>query len=343
MNKVTGLLLLSALILTGCKDNKKQTETQPLQVKTMEVTQQPTTDGRTFPGTLEETVGTVLSFNVSGTLKSINVSTGTRVAQGQLIAVVDDATLKNSHDIALATLNQAKDAYARMKQLHDAGSLPEMQWVEVQSKLEQAQSAERISCKSLTDSRLYAPFSGVISEKNAEAGQNVLPGAPVVKLVKTQQVKVKVAVPENEISNIRVGGTATVSVSALSGKTFTGRIVEKGVAANPLTRSYDVKALLNNPTGELMPGMICDVSLSSSSSAKTVIMLPANIIQIDKDNREFVWTAVGGKAHKVYVATGDVTDRGVIVTSGLSAGDKVITEGQQKVSEGTLITVAKSR
>lgn len=339
MNKGTGLLLLAALIITGCKNDKEQTQTQPLQVKTMDVAQQAAADGRTFPGTLEETVGTVLSFNVSGTLKSINVSTGTRVTKGQLIAVVDDATLKNSHDIALATLNQAKDAYARMKQLHDSGSLPEMQWVEVQSKLEQAQSAERISRKSLADSRLYAPFSGVIAEKNAETGQNMLPGVPVVKLVKTQQVKVKVSVPENEISHIRVGGTAAVRVSALGGKAFTGRIVEKGVAANPLTRSYDVKALLSNPKGELMPGMICDVSLSSSAAVQTVIMLPANIIQIDKDNREFVWTAVGGKAHKAYVSTGDVTDRGVIITSGLSTGDKVITEGQQKVSEGMQVTV----
>lgn len=337
MNKATGLLLLAALIMIGCKDKKEQTLTQPMAVKTMTVAQQAAGDGQTFAGTMEETVGTQLSFNVSGTLRSINVSTGSRVTKGQLIAEVDDATLRNSHDIALATLSQAEDAYTRMKQLHDAGSLPEIQWVEVQSKLSQAQSAERIARKNLTDSHLYAPFSGVIAEKNAEAGQNVLPGAPVVKLVKTEQVKVKIAVPENEISQIKVGGTAIVSVSALGGKTYTGRIIEKGVSANALTRSYDVKAIVSNPTGELMPGMICDVSLAKPGTATTVIMLPANIIQIDKDNRPFVWTATNGKAHKAYITTSDVTDRGVIVTSGLKAGDNVITEGQQKVSEGTAV------
>lgn len=84
---------------------------------------------------MEESTGSVLSFSVSGTLKRLGISIGTRVCKGQLIAVVDETTLRNAHDIALSTLRQVKDAYGRMKQLHDAGSLPEIQWIEIQSKL----------------------------------------------------------------------------------------------------------------------------------------------------------------------------------------------------------------
>lgn len=338
MNTKTSLvLMLAAVLLTGCKDNNKQLQTPPLPVKTMKVEATPGPGGQAFPGTIEETTGSVLSFAVGGTLKSVSVSTGTKVSKGQLIAVVDDATLRNAHDIAATTLRQAQDAYGRMKQLHDAGSLPEIQWVEVQSKLEQAQAAERIAKKSLHDSRLYAPFSGIISEKNAESGQNVLPGMPIVKLVKTQQVKVKVAVPENDIPNIKVGQQTVVTVQALGGKTFTGQIVEKGVTANPVTRSYEVKALLSNTTGELLPGMVCDASIASGKDTGTTIILPARIIQLDKNNRQFVWTVQNGKAHKCMIETGEVTDRGIVVTSGLSVGDEVITEGQQKVSEESKI------
>lgn len=341
MELKTGFLVLSVLLIAGCKGKDKPTETQPVRVKTTVVATSLAGDASTFSGTVEETSGSVLSFTVSGTLRSVNVSTGTRVSKGQLIAVIDDATLRNSYDIAQSTLTQAEDAYQRMKQLHDAGSLPEIQWVEVQSKLSQARSAERIAKKNVDDCRLYAPFSGFIAEKNVETGQNVLPGAPVVKLVKTQQVKVKVAVPENDISKIRIGGGATVCVQALGGKTFTGRIVEKGVEANPITRSYDVKALLDNNGGELLPGMVCDVAFNGNGQTEQAIVVPANIIQIDKDNKTFVWTNKNGKAHKCVVDAGTVTNSGVVVLSGLSAGDELIVEGQQKVSEGTALAVEK--
>ena len=69
----------------------------------------------------------------------------------------------------------------------------------------------------------------------------------------------------------------------------------------------------------------------------TAVALPANVILIDTDNRTFVWTAVGGKAHKTYVEGGESVGSRVVINSGISAGDKVIVSGQQKVSEGTKI------
>lgn len=340
-NRLVILMLASATLFVSCKsgDGQKQ-EVKPVRVSTVKVMNGAAEGGQCFSGTIEETYGSVLSFAVSGTLQSVNVSVGQRVNKGQLIAVVDEATLRNAHDIAASTLNQAQDAYRRMKQLHDNGSLPEIQWIEVQSKLAQAEASERIAKKSLTDSRLYAPFSGVIAEKNVEAGQNVMAGVPVVKLVKTNQVKVKIAVPENEIANVKTGQSLSVVVSALGGKQFTARIIEKGVEANPLTRSYEVKALLNNPTGELMPGMICDAFIRSGAQSSCII-LPSHIIQLDKNNQQFVWINDNGKARKRVITTGELTAQGVTVMSGLAEGDEVLTEGQQKVSEGMTITTKK--
>lgn len=336
-SKCVIIMMSAAMLLASCGGGEGQKqEVKPLRVSTIKVMRGMADGGQCFSGTIEETAGSVLSFAVSGTLQSVNVSVGQRVSKGQLIAVVDEATLRNAHDIALSTLHQAQDAYRRMKQLHDNGSLPDIQWIEVQSKLSQAEASERIAKKILTDSRLYAPFSGVISEKNVEAGQNVMPGVPVVKLVKTNQVKVKIAVPENEIANVKTGQTLSFSVSALGGKQFTARIIEKGVEANPHTRSYEVKALLNNPMGELMPGMICDAFINDGANSSCII-LPAHIVQIDKSNQQFVWVYNKGVAHKRVITTGELTAQGVVVTSGLAAGDEVLTEGQQKVSEGTRV------
>jgi len=333
-------IVLSCVILTtGCK-RQGPPAPLPVSVKVMEVERSVISSRQTFSGTMEESTGSTLSFPVAGTIQRIMVSEGQRINKGDLIATLDEASLRDAHDAAVATLEQAEDAYRRMKQLYDNRSLPEIQWVEVQSKLKQAQSVERISAKNLSDSRLYAPFSGVISKKEVEVGHNVLPGIPVVKLVSVGQVKVCISVPENEISHVCMGQVAHITVSALDGKTFIGKVVEKGISANPLSRSYQVKAVVENSSGELMPGMICELHLDKGGNADA-IMLPCRTVQTDDANRQFVWTNQVGKAHKTIVETGQSTTDGVIILKGLTAGDEVLVEGQQKVSEGMDIKVEK--
>lgn len=334
-------VIMASLVigLAGCSNREVQ-ENGPVRVKVQTVQVQPMQGVQGFSGTIEEMTGSTLSFSVSGTLTQIRVSAGQRVRQGELIASVDDATLQNSHTLALAALEQAEDAYARMKQLHDANSLPEIQWTEVQSKLKQARSAEQIAQKNLKDSRLYAPFGGVIAEKNVEVGQNVMPGAPVVRLVGVEQVKVCISVPENEIAHIQVGQAARIRVSALDNREFEGSIVEKGIAAHPLSRSYEVKALVKNPSGELLPGMLCEMEVKQEQ-AREGILLANHIVQLDSENRQFVWVNRSGKAAKRYVTVGELSSRGVFIASGLNPGDEVLVEGQQKVSENMDITVEK--
>lgn len=331
---VAGLLTLC--LMTGCHTKTNTAETAPVKV-TVEKIKLSATDGtQCFSGTVEESNGSALSFVTGGTIRQIFVSPGQMVAKGELLAEVDPTSLQNAYEATLATRQQAEDAYARMKQLHDNNSLPEIQWMEVQSKLKQAIAAEQIAKKSLNDTKLYAPFGGFISAKTAETGQNVLPGMPVLNLVKITQVKVKIAVPENEIASIRKGETVSVKVSALGDKTYTGTVTEKGVAAHPLSRSYDVKAVVDNRNHELLPGMVCNVSRQQNGTPAAII-LPTPVVLLDGTNREFVWINANGKAEKRIVETGDLTPSGIIIRSGLAEGEEVIVSGQQKVSEGMKI------
>lgn len=331
-------LLTLTLLVVGCKD-APQTATAPtIKVKTEVINPQAADGSHSFSGTVGEERGTAVSFTAGGTVKRIFVEQGQTIARGALVAEIDKATAENAYAAALAAREQAEDAVARMKKLYEAGSLAEIKWIEVQSKLRQAVSAEQIAKKGLTDCKLYAPCSGYVSEKPVEAGQNVAPGLTVVKIVDIDRVKVKVAVPEEEISAITVGSNATVTVAALGGRTFTGRVTEKSVEANPLSRTYDVKILVNNPQHTLLPGMVCEASFAATSSGETAILLAANLVQIDVDNRPFVWCAVGDKAKKTYVTVGASVGNKVIISTGLKAGDRVIVEGQQKVSEGTKIS-----
>lgn len=338
MYYATAVVLLSGVcLLTGCSRKTATTEIAPVKVKVEKVGFRPIAGTQRFSGTVEEVAGTALSFTTGGTVKEIRVAPGQMVARGTLLAEVDETSLRNAYEATLATRQQAEDAYARMKQLHDNNSLPEIQWIEIQSKLKQAVAAEQIAKKSLDDCKLYAPFSGYIADKMVEIGQNVLPGVPVLKLVRIEQVKVKVSVPENEIAGIKKGQTMRIQAAVLGDAVYEGVVTETGVTAHPLSRSYDVKALVDNPKKELLPGMVCNVSWGDETEQQA-ILLPNRVVLLDGHNQEFVWINAGGKAAKRMVRTGDLVPGGVVVTDGLNGGEEVIVEGQQKVSEGMEIT-----
>jgi len=347
--KLIVMMMTGSLLLSACYNTAEQ-KRGPINVRTTIVGISTTDNSQNYSGTIEEMNGTPLSMVGGGTLRQLNVSQGQMVSKGQLIATVDGYSQSSAVTASQAqtqqaknTLTQAQDYYRRMKLIHDNGSLPEVRWIEAKTQLKQAESAvraakagENISRKTLTDTHLYAPFSGYISAKMAEAGQNIGPGMPVAKLVKIDQVKVNVSIPENEIAKIQKGQQVWLRITSLGGKVFTGQIAEKGVSADPMSRSYEVKAMIENPNHELLPGMVCQVGIKSSHASQS-IAVPADIIQLTPDNKTFVWTVKGNKAQKTYITLGENMTDGVRVESGLTLGDKVIIEGQQKISTGMII------
>ena len=344
----TAMLSLAFSLLVSCgKKAKLQATVEPVQVKETIVGDGTLTNGNTsanfsYSGTVEEENGSALSFTTGGTIMQLRVNVGDRVHKGQLIASVDPTSIRNNYAMAHASTMQAEDAYKRMKQLHDKGSLPDIKWVEVQSQLQQATSAENIARKNLGDCNLYAPFSGVISEKYAEVGQNAAPGMPVVKLVTTNVLNVVISVPESEMTSIHVRQRARIQVQALGGKQYSGYVEEKGVIADPSSRSYSVKIRVEGVDNALLPGMVSQVSLAKidatmSGDNGSAIVIPASIVEIADDNSRFVWVDEGGKAVRRPITIGEYQSNGVTITSGLQRGDRLIVEGQQKVCTGTKV------
>ena len=333
-------LALTAVMLSACnaENNKGQAADEAVRVEVTRVKAATADRTSRYSGTVEEENGSLLSFAVGGTVSRVLVDEGDRVGKGQLIATLDTEQLTHNHTSAQAALAQAEDTYRRMEELHGKGSLPEIKWVEAQTALQRARASEQMARKQLADCRLYAPFSGVISKKFAEKGQNVGAGTQIAKLVAVGRMKVKISVPESEMAQISVGQKADVTIEAIGGASMQATVTEKGVAADPLSRSYDVKLSLPKADRKLLPVMVADVALRGGNTSMACI-LPAHIVQIDERNNEFVWLAVGGKAVKRIVTVGGFTADGVTVTGGLADGDMVITAGAQKVSEGMRVEI----
>jgi RND family efflux transporter MFP subunit len=159
-----------------------------------------------------------------------------------------------------------------------------------------------------------------------------MPGVTGFKLVKIDKVKVSVSVPEKEIGKIKKGTDVNFTVSALGDSVFTGRVVNKGVVANIINHTYTVKVLVENRSHTLLPGMVCKVHMKDVS-ADYSILVPQDAIQIS-GKETFVWMVKQGKALRQAVTTGEIYSAGVVIETGLTNGDVIIVQGQNKVSEG---------
>lgn len=331
----TALFAAAATLAAGCSSGPGTADTErTVPVKTMIVTSgERSSAGREYVGTVEEESATALSFPVQGTVTALTAREGERVQAGQVLARLDERNLQSVYNGAQASLAQAEDAMRRLQMLYDNGSLPEIKYIEAQTKLEQARAMEQVARKNLDDSRLISPFAGVIGKRSVEAGENVLPGQAVYTLLKTDIVKVKIPVPENEIAGIGRDRAARITVAALGGKSYSGTVKEKGVTANPVSHTYEAKIPLSNPGGELMPGMVCRVTLEGESSVRAVV-LPNRAVQVTGRGERFVWCVRDGRAVRIPVTVEALTEGGVAISGGLTAGEEVITDGYQKVSEG---------
>ena len=330
--------LLTVLMLCSCSEKKRNGTKAPTRVKTEMVSSASEMTGQTFVGIVEESEGTSVSFTGMGVVKRMLVNEGQAVAKGQLIAEMDDTQARNLLNGAEAQMNQANDALERYKMLHDNGSLPEVQWVEIQSKVAQAKSQYEVAKKNLADCRLIAPVSGIIGKKLVGAGETAMPSQAVVTILDINNVKVKVAIPEAEVSDITASTPSVINVEAAQ-KQVSGGKIEKGVQADALTHTYEIKINVQNADRKLLPGMVASVRFNGQLTIDNrQLFLPVTSVQRRADGSMFVWTvAKDSTAHRTTVTTGNTQGNRIAIDSGIEIGQHVVTEGYQKLSEGTKV------
>lgn len=346
MKKVLWMLLSVMLLGSSCQQQSAKSGMKaPTRVKTQVVSPGMVDNAQTYVGIVEEREATAVSFTGMGIIKRMLVNEGQAVGKGQLIAEMDDTQARNVLSGAEAQMTQANDALARYKMLHDNGSLPEVKWVEIQSKVAQAKSQLEVARKNLADCRLVAPVSGIIGKKLVGVGETALPSQAVVSILDISTVKVKVAVPEAEVGGINAHTPTSIQVEAINGS-YQGGQIEKGVQADALTHTYDIRINVANADRKLLPGMVANVRfVSEGSQAIGSKMVPVTAVQkktvstsLQADGSLFVWTV--GKdstAHRSTVTIGQTQGNYVCVIDGLNVGDRIVTEGYQKLSEGTKV------
>jgi len=330
------------IMMAGCHQKQEvvNNESTSIKVKTQTVQIVNGLSKLRYSGTVEASQTISLSFQNTGIVEQVLVQEGDVVNKGQLLAVVNKSDNQNIYNSSLASYQQAKDAYTRMKQVYDKGSLPEVKWIDMETKLEQANSQLQIAKNNLDKCNLYAPTNGIIGKRNIEPGQSSLTNLSPFDLVKIEKVLIKLSVPENEIGKIKKGISASFTISALENKSYEGVISNVGVVADQFSRTYEVKLIVDNPHLEMKPGMVCDVTLNSTIE-KGLIVVPYNAVSKDTDGNSFVYLVSPDNlsVKKQVIKVGNYQTSGIVVLSGLKPNQTIIVEGKEKLSDNSKISL----
>lgn len=328
------MLVCLAVMTVSCADNRnrKNIEKEPVNVGVITVAQMSAQHYNVYVGEIHASGSAVISSNHSGILEDIKVEQGTHVKKGEILAEVVSKNVQASYDISHATLRQAEDGYERVMKVHKSGTVPDVKLVEIETQLAKARAAAKSSEESLEECKIKAPFNGTISEVLVEQGVHVNPGSPILKLVDLSTIEITIPVPETEIGNIKIGQRALIDVPALDITGIEASVRLKGVTASSPSHTYKCTLVPDKKLGNIYPGMVCKVRLSEVSD-DLLIRIPASAVEMDSEGR-FVWVVRDGVVGRNYVTVDGYQEQGVVISSGLEPGEKVIVKGAAKVSTG---------
>lgn len=332
MRKLLWICIVLAAVSCADKGNRKATEKEPINVGVLTVEPMSSQYYNVYVGEINASGSAIISTNHSGILEAINVEQGTRVKRGDVLAEVLSKNVLATYEISHASLRQAEDGYERVKKVHESGTVADVKLVEIETQLAKARAAAKSSEESLEECRLKAPFDGTVSDVLVEQGIQVNPGTAVLKLVDLSTIEISIPVPEAEIGRIKIGQKALVDVPALGITGIEAHVRLKGVTASSPSHTYKCTLVPEKKQTDIYPGMVCKVRLSEVSDSLR-IRIPASAVEMDS-NGKFVWIVNDGVVGRKYVTVDGYQEQGVVISSGLEPGDKVIVKGAAKVSTG---------
>ena len=337
------LPIILAIIFTGCGKDNVEVEKIPY-VKTQKVLSANVTAENIYSGTVCGRYQTNMAFQVGGKILSRNVEIGNFVRRGDLLFTLDakdilqQANQADSQVSAAASqLKLAETNLKRYSQLFSENAISAAMLDQYQTNYDAAvanyKNAVALSKQShnaLDYTNLYSTADGVISAINVEVGQVVSAGQIILTLVQTGELEVEINIPENKLSEVKIGTPCEISFWANSDK-VAGVVREISPTADSTSKTYRVKISLQNLREDINLGMTASAIFPAKNSNGVILPLSA-IYQTGENSQVWIVTAENKAALK-NVTVQDFSNNEVLV-SGLNAGEVVITAGVHKLREG---------
>jgi RND family efflux transporter MFP subunit len=349
-------LVLSALLLAGCGKAPEPVEEPPARlVKLLTIGGRVAGMQLEYPGEIKAARSVNLGFEVAGKIIELPIEDGLAMQEGELLGRLDPSDYEAGRDAAQADLRAARSAYVRAKNIFDEGAGSQAEVDKTLRDLMVAEQKMKQAQKALDDTRLKAPYTGVVGQRIADNFQNVQAKEPVLIFQDTSSLEMDVAVPERDFIRMQRGltleertelGNPEVAVSAIPGRRFPARLKSFTATADPVTRTYTATFQFERPDDvNILPGMTARVILSPS--AETIekytpagnVMVPVVAVASDETGNPYVWRVDPDsmKVSRVPVTLGEISNSDITVTDGLDTGDRIAVTGVARLFDGAQV------
>ena len=351
------LLIFAALIVMlvciACGKEKKVERERIVNVKTALAEKKQIRPYLETTGTLKAEEEVTVSSEVDGIVRKITVEEGSRIQPGTLLAVVNDidysleskrseAALKQSE----ASLANARAEFARKRSLYEEELITKQQFDDVSTKLtlaqaevERAKAALASSREKLARTKIYSPLAGAVKEKKISVGDYVRNGTPLFQLIKIDSLKLNFTISEKDVAALKIGQDVAFNVDAFAGQQFRGKLSLLYPNVEEKTRTLQAEAIVPNSNHMLKPGYFARTQIFTQASRDAVV-IPLTALLYDGPTVS-VFVVNSNKAQERIIKIGNKYGEDVEVVEGLQEKEQVVMVGQNNLSEGVKVNVAR--
>ncbi len=336
--------LMAAFVLLGCQDQESMAIAEntspevpaiPVSVEIVE----PVTlrDVIFLPGETEASEDVKVAANTAGRVDWIGPREGQKVNKGDLLIKIDVSALKASLDHAKAAYKLAGDLYQRRLRLYDNKII-------AREELDQSETQRTLALTDLEQIKVRynhgfpkSPITGIVNHLYLDVGEYADIGKPIADIVNIDKIKINVRVPELDVRFVKKGQQTSVKIDAFPDRTLIGTVDFVSFKADPATKTFLVRSIIDNPGHDIRPGMIGRVAFVRRVIADAVAAPLFTLV--DKGGERIVFVEKDGVAESRTISIGVIEGDRVQITSGLNAGDHLIVKGQTEVEDGMKVIV----
>jgi membrane fusion protein, multidrug efflux system len=360
MRKLPRISLMAAgfvaasLALSSCSKQAEKTEDiRPVRAIQLNAAQQQVV--AEYSGNVQARVESYLGFRVSGKIQSRKVDVGTLVKPGQVLMQLDPQDLRLAQTQAEANFKAAKSNFElaefevkRFQELRKTGAVSQSAmdgkntaFEAAKANFEQAEAAYKGQSNQAAYATLSSDVEGVVTAINAEVGQVVAAGTPVVQVAKAGELEVVVGIPENNVEIVKRATHVEIRLWANPKEVITGKIRELSPMADAATRTFIAKVSILNPT----PKQAALVKLGMTAAVQFVISTPGEYVKVpltalyQEKGVTSVWLVEKGAVKLVPVQVGGITGNDVLLTGGVTSGQTVVTAGVHVLNPGQHVSI----
>jgi RND family efflux transporter MFP subunit len=323
-------------------------DNEPVDVQATKATRRDLVYTIKLPANISPLYQTTLYAKVSGYLKWIGPDKGDRVTKNQVVAIIDAPEVEEQYQQSMSDFKIKKLTYERLakvwKESPDVIAKQDVDVAEAAYQGARHLMEQRVIMRDYT--KVRAPYDGIVTARFADPGaliqiatSSATTAIPLFTIMALDTVRVYANVPQDDSPWIVPGKTpASVKVTELPGRSFTGTVTRSTLALDPATRSLLVEIDLPNADHALRPGTFAEVSLGLREIPQALVVPPQAVVSTQKGKSVFI--VEQGKATSVRVQTGISDGRWIEIASGLRGDEEIVVVGKRKLLEGTPVRLS---